>query len=98
MKGKKTNIIPFSSVRKYMMNLGADIVERNAVVYLNQFLEEKARYNDQLILVTHGFFNRVLAKEMKKRGWKRIQNEGQKIWVQPFSGNNRIDNLTFKCM
>jgi len=42
------------------------------------FIEEKTNHNHQIILVTHGFLNRTIRKEMKKRGWKTIKNEGQK--------------------
>jgi histone H3/H4 len=39
----KTSIIPFSPVRHYMEKFGAEIVERDAVYFLNEFLEKKAR-------------------------------------------------------
>ena len=42
------------------------------------FIEYKSNQNRQVILVTHGFLNRTIRKEMKKRGWKIIKNEGHK--------------------
>jgi len=42
------------------------------------FIEEKNQNNNQVILVAHGFLNHTIAKEMKKRGWYKIQNEGNK--------------------
>ena len=42
------------------------------------FIEDKTNHNHQVILVTHGFLNRSIRKEMKKREWKTIKNEGQK--------------------
>uniref|UniRef100_UPI0032180ACF phosphoglycerate mutase family protein n=1 Tax=uncultured Draconibacterium sp. TaxID=1573823 RepID=UPI0032180ACF len=41
------------------------------------FIEKKASRNNQVILVTHGFLNRNIAKELKRRGWSRIQNDGK---------------------
>ena len=42
------------------------------------FIEQKMNYNDQLIMVTHGFLNRNIKYELKRRGWKIIQNKGHK--------------------
>ena len=42
------------------------------------FIENKSNYSDQIILVTHGFLNRNLKKELKKRGWELIRNDGHK--------------------
>lgn len=41
------------------------------------FIEEKSTTQKQVIMVTHGFFNRNLAKELKKRDWEIIRNEGK---------------------
>lgn len=40
------------------------------------FVEEKVSLQDQVILVTHGFINRNLAKELRKRGWLITHNKG----------------------
>lgn len=40
------------------------------------FIEEKATEQKQVIMVTHGFINRNLAKELKKRGWIITLNNG----------------------
>lgn len=42
------------------------------------FIESKAEQNKQAILVTHGFINRNIAKELEKRGWQVLQNNGKK--------------------
>ncbi len=41
------------------------------------FIERKAKQNEQVILVTHGFINRNISKELEKRGWQIIQNNGR---------------------
>ena len=41
------------------------------------FIEEKVKNRQQIILVTHGFINRNISKELKKRGWKIVQNNGK---------------------
>lgn len=41
------------------------------------FIEKKAEQNKQVILVTHGFINRNITKELEKRGWKISQNKGK---------------------
>lgn len=41
------------------------------------FIEYKAEQNKQVILVTHGFINRNISKELKKRGWQIRQNNGK---------------------
>jgi len=41
-------------------------------------IEQKVQQDKQIILVTHGFINRKIAKELKKRGWRITQNKGQK--------------------
>ncbi len=40
------------------------------------FIEQKAEKDKQVILVTHGFINRNISKELEKRGWQIIQNNG----------------------
>lgn len=40
------------------------------------FIEDKAQNNKQIIMVTHGFINRNIAKELENRNWIIIQNEG----------------------
>ncbi len=42
------------------------------------FIEQKANNQKQVILVTHGFLNRNIAKELEKRKWTITQNEGKK--------------------
>ncbi|MDX1283477.1 MAG: phosphoglycerate mutase family protein [Draconibacterium sp.] len=42
------------------------------------FIEERSKYNQQIILVTHGFLNRNVTNELKRRGWKIKRNEGRK--------------------
>lgn len=42
------------------------------------FIERKAESEQQVIFVTHGFLNRNLAKELKKRGWTITTNNGKK--------------------
>lgn len=47
------------------------------VQYIADFIEEKAEQNGQIILVTHGFLNRNIAHELRKRGWQLTQNRGK---------------------
>ncbi len=41
------------------------------------FIEQKGQCNQQIVLVTHGFLNRNIAKELERRGWRRTQNNGK---------------------
>ena len=41
------------------------------------FIEKKSKRNQQVVLVTHGFLNRNIAKELEKRAWVRTQNNGK---------------------
>ncbi|GAF03017.1 phosphoglycerate mutase family protein [Saccharicrinis fermentans] len=41
------------------------------------FIEHKSEGNPQVVLVTHGFLNRNIAKELEKRGWLRTLNKGK---------------------
>lgn len=50
---------------------------KNRVKTIADLIEKKAITNRQIILVTHGFINRNIAKEMKKRGWEIEQNNGK---------------------
>lgn len=50
---------------------------KKRVIIAASFIEEKAASQKQVILVTHGFLNRNIAKELKKRNWKIIKNEGK---------------------
>jgi broad specificity phosphatase PhoE len=40
------------------------------------FIETKAHKNKQVVLVTHGFINRNIAKELENRDWNMLQNKG----------------------
>jgi len=51
---------------------------RGRVNMVCSFIERKAEQNKQVILVTHGFINRNISKELEKRGWQVIQNNGKK--------------------
>ncbi len=42
------------------------------------FIEERLKYNKQVILVTHGFLNRDLSRELKRRNWHITNNNGKK--------------------
>nr|WP_319510696.1 phosphoglycerate mutase family protein [uncultured Draconibacterium sp.] len=50
---------------------------RERVDAVCSFIEQKAEQNEQAILVTHGFINRNIARELQKRGWRVIQNNGK---------------------
>lgn len=50
---------------------------KDRVKIVADFIERKAAKQKQVILVTHGFVNRNIAKELKKRDWQIIQNEGK---------------------
>jgi len=50
---------------------------KERVKMVADFIEQKAAKQKQVIFVTHGFLNRNLAKELEKRDWVIIQNEGR---------------------
>lgn len=50
---------------------------RERVDAVCSFIEQKAEQNEQAIFVTHGFINRNIARELQKRGWRVIQNNGK---------------------
>lgn len=50
---------------------------RKRIKRATDFIEERSNSNEQVILVMHGFINWGIAKELKKRGWDIIQNEGK---------------------
>ncbi len=41
------------------------------------FITQKSVHSQQVILVTHGFLNRNIAKELERRGWARTLNNGK---------------------
>ena len=41
------------------------------------FIVQKSTHNRQVVLVTHGFLNRNIAKELERRGWTRTLNNGK---------------------
>ncbi len=51
---------------------------RQRVRLIADMIEEKTATQQQLIFVTHGFVNRNIAKELKRRGWTITQNQGKK--------------------
>ena len=51
---------------------------KDRVKFVCDVLEKKADEQKQVILVTHGFINRNIAKELEKRDWEITQNEGKK--------------------
>lgn len=42
------------------------------------FIEEKAAQTGQVIVVGHGFFNHSLKNHLKKEGWKKVYDKGEK--------------------
>lgn len=50
---------------------------RQRVKIVADLIESKVEIQEQVILVTHGFINRNIAKELKKRGWRITQNNGK---------------------
>lgn len=51
---------------------------KRRVVRIADFIENKLKYNEQVVMVTHGFLNRYVAQELKRRGWVDIQDQGAK--------------------
>ena len=39
-----------------------------------------AKRNDKIIVVGHGFMNRLIAKELRDKGWKGPSSPGKKYW------------------
>lgn len=50
---------------------------KNAV----KFLIEQAQIHTQVALVGHGFFNQMIAKELRKSGWKSPKKTSAKHWI-----------------
>ena len=46
--------------------------------HIADFIEQRLQYNNQVILITHGFLNRAIAKELQKRHWEKIIDNGGK--------------------
>jgi hypothetical protein len=46
----------------------------------SQQLIDYAEVNRSVVLVGHGFFNMLIAKELQKRGWKGKRKTGAKHW------------------
>lgn len=44
--------------------------------YVAQDLEKWMEYNNHVVMVAHGLFNRRLARELKKRGWTLVYQNG----------------------
>jgi broad specificity phosphatase PhoE len=40
-----------------------------------------AKVNDSVLFVGHGIFNRLVAKELRSRGWSGPRNPGSKYWA-----------------
>lgn len=51
---------------------------KSRVLKIADFIEDRLNYNEQVVMVTHGFLNRYVARELKKRGWMDIQDHGSK--------------------
>ncbi|QGY44037.1 hypothetical protein GM418_10320 [Maribellus comscasis] len=48
------------------------------VKQIADFIEQRLNYNRQVVMITHGFLNRNIAKELQKRNWEKLQNNGKK--------------------
>ncbi|OMP67890.1 histidine phosphatase family protein [Domibacillus epiphyticus] len=46
-----------------------------------QLLVDYAKNNERVVLVGHGFFNRLIANELTKRGWKGERKTSSKHWI-----------------
>jgi len=62
----KKNYVPFSPTRNFMKKLGAEIVSRDAVNYINQFIETKAREiaSESLAIVKHSGRKKVKKEDI----------------------------------
>lgn len=50
---------------------------RRRVKHAVNFIEEKSRHNEQVILVTHGFLNHKIKNKLKRRGWRIKHDQGK---------------------
>jgi len=50
---------------------------KERVKQIADFIEDKTNKNEQVIFVTHGFLNRNIARELKRRDWQITKNEGK---------------------
>lgn len=50
---------------------------KERVQQIAYFIENKVKQSQQIILVTHGFLNRNITRELKRRGWQVTRNEGK---------------------
>ena len=44
-------------------------------------LQELAQEHEQVLLVGHGIFNRLIAHRLKKNGWKSTEETGEDYWA-----------------
>ncbi|MGY5957710.1 hypothetical protein ACUY4R_000176 [Kosakonia sp. BK9b] len=45
-----------------------------------EYLIKHAEEHGSVFSMGHGFMNRLLARELEKRGWKRADNKGHRYW------------------
>ena len=50
---------------------------KDRVKAVANFIEKKAMLDGQVVMVTHGFINRNIAKELERRNWTITQNKGK---------------------
>lgn len=43
-------------------------------------LEAKAAEGKEVVVLAHGFFNFMIGRALKKRGWRMVESEGWKYW------------------
>ena len=44
------------------------------------YLMAMARAGDDVLLIAHGFFNFMIGRSLKRRGWSLVENQGHKYW------------------
>jgi broad specificity phosphatase PhoE len=43
-------------------------------------LTELAARGEDVVVLAHGFFNMMIGRELKRRGWRQVASEGYKYW------------------
>jgi broad specificity phosphatase PhoE len=46
-----------------------------------EYLSALAKGGDDVVLVAHGFFNFMIGRALKRRGWVLVENQGHKYWA-----------------
>lgn len=64
----------------YRCNSESFSAARQRAVIAAQQLQDLARQHESVIFIGHGLFNRFVAKELRRKGWRGSANPGARYW------------------